>query len=286
MLKKRVFLIFSSSLLFISQMTLASDFQSPRSSGLGGAGHASPMGTDAIFLNPSFMSFIPVLTGSFSYLVYPTNPSSSVVSSYSHDLNIAVQHGGRELPLQLGFGYTHRSSYSKLHFAISKAISEDVAVGVGTKLVLKTDSSTANTLDGTFSLSWLASSFYRMSFIVDNMFNSDIGNSFSREFILGNKINILSLFQVYFDPHWTSDSNLNSYRFGYESGLELPLFDFINLRTGIYQNSTLPFVGQRFDGFGLGAGLLLPRVSLDYSYSKAFQVENVFNHNFGISVYF
>ena len=47
------------TLLLGSAPGWAADFQSPRTAALGGAGHAAPMLNDAIYLNPSFVSFMP-----------------------------------------------------------------------------------------------------------------------------------------------------------------------------------------------------------------------------------
>ena len=54
----KLFALSFASVNFATPWANASDYQSPRTAALGGAGHASPLLNDAIYLNPSFSSFM------------------------------------------------------------------------------------------------------------------------------------------------------------------------------------------------------------------------------------
>src|SRR5690348_2766114 len=84
------------SLAFATSTAVASDFHSPRTDALGGAGHASPLLGDAIYLNPSFTSFIQTHSLSLNYLVYgagQTNSPYGVIDYYGHNINVSVLDG-------------------------------------------------------------------------------------------------------------------------------------------------------------------------------------------------
>src|SRR4051812_23643954 len=55
----------------------ASDFHSPRTAALGGAGHAGPLLNDGVYLNPSFASFLPSYSVSGNLLLFhgPDGPN-------------------------------------------------------------------------------------------------------------------------------------------------------------------------------------------------------------------
>src|SRR5689334_537537 len=89
----------------------ASDFHSPRTAALGGAGHAGPLLNDAIYLNPSYASLLPAYSISANYVAFrgtETLPDDSHPYS-GNNFNLSVQDGHTEA-FQAGLGYTRRDS--------------------------------------------------------------------------------------------------------------------------------------------------------------------------------
>ncbi len=279
-------------LFFIS--VHASDFQSPRTVGLGGAGHASPLFTDAIYLNPSFISFISTYALSLNYLAYSEGnvnaPASS--SDYSgNNTNISAQDGNRESIIQSGIGYTHRDDSSMVHVGISHQFFDRISIGMGSKLILPRGDFESKKIDATFSFSGIITDWFRISFVADNIFESASSFGFYREYTLGTKLNIFSLFQLYIDPNWTPtldsiQTNLGQINLGYEIGAEFPFLDDFSFRLGGFRNSNIPFQAQRGNGYGIGLGWVGPKFSLDYAFSITTQPINSNSHNIGGTIYF
>ncbi len=262
-----------------------SDFHSPRSDALGGASHASPLLGDAIYLNPSFIPFIQTHSLSLTYLSYgfgQTNSPYGLINYYGHNLNVSVMDGSAESIFQAGVGYTVRDDSSMIHVALAKQIFPKViSVGISTKIILPNDNSGSKYVDGTLSASVLAYNWLQVSAIVDNLFNSATPLGFYREYILGTKFNIMGITLIYIDPHMFSDLSL-----GYEAGIEFPFFSDFFFRLGRMMNSMIPYQGQRGEGYGAGMGWVGPKISLDYSFSRAYTPISALSHNFGVSVFF
>ena len=271
------------------KMAMASDFHSPRTEALGGAGHASPLLSDAIYLNPSFTSFMQAHSLSFNYLTYSggtlTTPSG-VTDYYGHDINISVLDGTSESLFQAGIGYTRREDSSLIHVGASKAIAKQYGVGMGGKFIFPNDNSGDRISDASLSVTDLFNSWFQTALIVDNLFESGANRGFLREFILGTKFNITSILLIYIDPHWIPTVPGNESSLGYEAGVEFPFFSDLFLRIGSFRNSTIPHEAARGDGYALGFGWLAPRLSLDYSFSRVTTPIFAFAHNFGFTIYF
>jgi len=276
--------------LLITLCAKASDFQSPRTIGLGGAGHASPLFTDAIYLNPSYIPMLPVYALSLNYLWFDAGQiatSPGTTDNYRHDLNFSFQNGNREAPVQFGAGYTLRESYSLIHLAAAKSFGDGkFSVGLGSKVILPDDPSAAKTLDGSLSFSAILSEGFRASLIFDNLFNAAQDRGFVSEYILGTKWSIASFFQLYLDPHLYPTLSSDPSHWGYEMGAELPFLENFSFRMGGFNNSMISYQTQRGDGFGLGLGWLTPLFSFDIGLSKTTQPISAFAESLQITFCF
>jgi hypothetical protein len=273
---------------FQAAAALASDFHSPRTAALGGAGHASPLLGDAIYLNPSFTSFTQTHSLSINYLRFSGNTINTAdgpVDYYGNNLNISVVDGTSESLFQAGVGYTRRDDGTLLHIGASKSFVKKLGVGIGGKYVFPKDTYDRFT-DANMSVTGLLTSWFQTSIIVDNLFEAAPSRGFYREFIIGTKFNFNPFFLVYVDPHWVPNLPAPASTLGYEAGLEMPFFKDFFVRIGKFQNSTVPYQAQRGDGFGLGGGWVGPKLSLDYAYSRVLSPLSSFSHNFGLSIYF
>lgn len=260
----------------------ASDYQSPRTSALGGAGHASPLFTDALYLNPSFISFMPLQALSLGYMTYNE-------TGLGHTVNISLQSGARELPIQFGVGYTRFESDSMVHFGVSKKFFDWYAIGVSTKLVLPGRSLESKVIDATVSLSGIFSSWFRASLIVDNLLQTAIDQGLYRQYILGTKWSLGSIIQLYLDPHWAPSLSTDSFSqkdWGYEAGVEVPVLENLFVRFGSFNNSTTPNQTQIGDGFGLGIGWAGSLFSIDYAMSRTVQPSLLWAYSIGMTAYF
>jgi hypothetical protein len=269
----------------VSNEAYSSDFHSPRTDALGGAGHASPLLGDAIYLNPSFMPFTLTHSLSVDYLLY-----NGANEYHGHGLNASVMDGSAESLFQAGVGYTVRDDSTLVHVAAAKQIvSKILSLGIGAKFIFPKNnpsvSSPSNSseryVDGTFSATVLASSWFQASAIIDNLFNAATNLGFYREYILGTKFNVMGITLLYIDPHMFSDRSL-----GYEFGGEFPFFSDFFLRMGGFKNSTIPYQAERGDGYGIGVGWIGPKISLDYAFSRAFLPISALSHNFSVSIFF
>ncbi len=268
----------------------ASDFQSPRTAALGGAGHASPLLSDSIYLNPSFASFTKTHSLSTNYLKYDggttTTPEGGITDYYGHNLNISVLDGTPDSIFQAGVGYTRREDASLIHVGASKNFFQDVGIGIGSKFILPNNGTGERLVDATFSLSGLATSWFQASVVIDNIIGSAKNLGFYREYILGTKFNVDSIVLVYLDPHIISGSDQGSL-FGYEAGIEFPFFSEVFLRVGTFRNAMIPHEAQKIgSGYGLGLGWIGPKLSIDYSFSRVTEGIPIFAHNFGFTIFF
>lgn len=273
----------------LSFQALASDFQSPRTSALGGAGHAGPILTDAIYQNPSYIAMMPVLALGLNYLTYPQSGVEASPAGTGNNLNtynISAQNGLRDAWFQYGIGYTQGGPSSSIHFVLSKSYSDQFFLGMGTKITTPNQGTRSRFVDGSVSASGIVTDWFRFSLTIDNLIESGQVNGFNREYTLGTKINLLSVVQLYLDPLWVPTLTSGQSTWGYELGAEYPFLEYFFLRTGIFKNASIPYRGTRGDGFGLGLGLAMPHTSLDYAYTAVLNPAAAFAHHFALTVYF
>jgi len=277
-----------SILIFAAIPALASDFQSPRTAALGGAGHAAPMLTDAIYLNPSFTSFLHAYMASFNYGVYKGGDEQPDGSKpiHGHLLNAAVQDGRSDL-FQAGVGGTIREDAKYINIGTSKAIFNKVGVGLGGKFILPNSGNGNRAQDMNVSGTVLATDWALASFIADNLVESQSlkDQNLYREFILGTKFNIQNLMLIYLDPHLAPDAPGS--HFGYENGLELTPFTDLFIRLGMFRASNIPELqNARGRGYGFGVGWIAPKFSLDYGLKRTLDPVVTNTHNIGMTMYF
>jgi hypothetical protein len=269
----------------------ASDFHSPRTEALGGAGHAGPLLNDALYLNPSFEAFLPAFSLSANYQLYSggfSDPSLGNTDIHGHILNVSIQDGRSDNFFQAGFGYTTRDDGRFFTFGASKAVIKRMGVGVGAKFYQPSDGSNTLIADGTLSVSGIPTDWFQVVGVVDNIAetSAELPHNLYREFILGTKFNVLGIVMIYFDPHWIPDAPTGRPVFGHELGLELTVMQDLYLRFGNFRNSMVPTQAAYGRGNALGIGWLAPRVSFDYAFSMISEPIPENAHNFGMTVYF
>ncbi len=279
--------------LYMSSPLQASDFHSPRTEALGGAGHASPLLNDAIYLNPSFTSFNQVHSLSFNYLTYGDSTITTPAGTsdyYGHNINASVLDGTQESIFQAGVGYTRRDDSSLLHLGASKNITQKMGVGIGSKFIFPNDPAASRIYEASLSVSGILSTWFQTALVVDNLLETASSRGFYREFTLGTKFNLSSIILIYIDPLWVPnlpvDQSTNQATWGFESGVEFPFFSEVFLRVGTFKNATVPYQAQRGNGYGLGLGWMGPKLSFDYSFSRVITPISTLSHNFGMSVFF
>jgi hypothetical protein len=252
-------------LFFISTFALASDFQSPRTAALGGAGHAAPLLNDAIYLNPSFGAFLPSYSIGVNYDFYHGDPQANGTDYiHGHDLNLSIQ-DGRSQMFQAGVGLTLRNYDKILNIGASKAAIKQLGFGLGAKITFPNDPSFNSAHDMTASVSFVATEWFNVSGIVDNILDSSDAREqgLYREYILGTKFNIKKIMMIYVDPHL---SNAPQGSYGYEAGVELTVLEDLYIRGGDFHDSNIPELeNTRGNGYSVGLGWISPRFSLDYA---------------------
>lgn len=271
---------------FLAPTVDASDFQSPRTAALGGAGHASPLLNDAIYLNPSYAAFTPAYGIQGNYEWY-NSPQAADGSEQYHGrlLNASVQDGRNSL-FQAGVGYSIRNEGKLLNFGAAKAAIKQLGFGIGGKFYFPNVNNGPSVSDTIVSTTWMATSWLQAAAIVDNAVET--GNAkaqgFYREFILGTKINLQSIMLIYLDPHWAPDApNL----FGYEGGIELTPFTDLFFRGGVFKNASQAELDNlRGQGFGFGIGWVGPRISFDYGLSHVTQPVSCVAQMIGTTIFF
>lgn len=267
-LKKTSTLILS----FLSIVSNGSDFHSPRTAALGGAGHAGPLLNDAIYLNPSFSSFLPTYSLGMNYGKY----KDSTNAYRGHLLNLSVQDGRSEL-FQAGAGFTRREDATLIHFGAAKSFVQRFGFGLGGKLAINNVTHLTQT-DGTLAVSFIPNDSVQTALIVDNLSHEK-----DREVILGTKLNIQQMLLLYFDPHLLPGKSDTLY--GHEGGIEIVAMQDLFLRMGQFQNSRIPVLNSFGKGFGLGVGWVAPKASLDYGFSRIVNPVSVNVHTLGMTIY-
>lgn len=282
-LKKSLFFL---SFLTLTNLAQASDFHSPRTDALGGAGHASPLLSDAIYLNPSFSSFMEVHSLSFNYLAYGGGVTPDGNDFRGRNFNISVLDGTADSLFQAGVAYTRRDDANIVHIGASKSLFKKLGIGIGSKFIFPTDGSGNRFSDGNLSLTGLITTWFQAAFIIDNLFQAAPQLGFNREYLLGTKFNFTPYFMVYLDPHYAPNVPSDQNPWGYQAGIEIPFFSDFFLRLGQFRSSTIPYQGRRGNGYGLGGGWVGPKISFDYSFSKALSPIASNSHNFGMTIFF
>jgi len=250
-------------ILALPVSAFASDYHSPRTAALGGAGRGGPLLTDAIFLNPAMNSFLPSYQVNGSFNSYSgkddTEPKGRV-------LHYSIQ-DGRNTLFQAGLAYTKRADGAFVHLGVSKAVAQRIGVGIGSKYAFNS-ATREKAVDSTLSMIASPIDWFQGSFVVDNLIESSKAQTWNlyREFAFGFKFNVKSMLMAYFDPHYIP--NKPGAAFGYEFGLELPLFQDFFLRWGKSENSMQPHVAAYGDGYGMGIGWIFPRLSIDLALSR------------------
>ncbi|MGK5089934.1 hypothetical protein WDW86_20475 [Bdellovibrionota bacterium FG-2] len=272
------------------KLGLASDYHSPRTAAIGGAGHAGPLLNDAIYLNPSFGSFMPAYSLSANYLFFksPRPSGQDFDAHHGHTANVSVQDGRSEL-FQAGVGFTQTDASRIVNIGASKAFLQRYGVGIGAKLLLPFQENRTMIQDGLASVSLIASDWCQVVGVVDNVLETSDGKArgLYREYIAGTKLNIQSMILLYFDPHLApSVSQLGQPSFGFESGIEFTAMSDLLLRGGIFRDAHVPFVNTRGSGYGLGFGWLAPRVSFDFAMSRISVPFIATAYTAGMTVYF
>lgn len=251
----QLFFIFTAILSAnLIQTAHAVEFHSPRTLGLGGAGRATPLLNDAIYLNPSYASFAPVYSLSGAY--EPFNPGG-------RNYNISVQDSRTEL-FQAGLGFTKREGNSSINVGASKLAVDRLGIGIGSKFIIN-DETKKMTTDLIFSTSYIGLQWMYSTLVIDNL----LGN-FDRTLYFGFKFIPTQNVNIYLDPFYSpkyAGGNKAGYHFGLEFGL---LADFF-FRVGKYQDAEVPYLNTRGNGFGLSAGWIGPKINLDYALSRAIQ---------------
>jgi hypothetical protein len=276
------------SLLFASLVPAAqaSDFQSPRSAALGGAGHAGPLLNDSIFLNPSFASFLPTYSVTGNYVTFKGSdaPEGGTPSLHGRAYSLSVQDGRTEA-FQAGLAYTVTEQGPFVHVGLSRGLSERLSIGVGGKFWFKSGSQ-RNGRDFALSATYIPSEWLQLALIGDNLIQSDAARDrdLYREFTLGTKFNVQGIVLVYFDPHVATD--LTGQTYGHEVGLEFVMMQDLFLRVGGFRNSRVPFENAHGRGYGIGFGWVAPRLSIDYGISRALSPVAATAHVLGATVYF
>lgn len=273
----------------------SADFHSPRTTGIGGSGHAAPLLNDATYLNPSFVSLLKSYSLSYSFLKYngsESQPDTNPQGFYGRSFNFSVQ-DGRTKMFQAGVGYTVKENRSILNVAISRSVHQRVGLGVGGKFLFPAGTGASNAIqDAIVSGTFVASQAIQTVLIVDNLIETDRGKTqgLYREVILGSKIIVLGQLVLYFDPHY-APSLEGPFRLGHEAGLELSLMSDLFIRVGQFRNSNVPYQSERGNGWALGLGWVGPRIGIDYGYKRVTgwnvaTLPSSYSHILGTTVFF
>lgn len=267
---------------------LADDFHSPRTDALGGAGHASPLLNDAIYLNPSFASFMQTYAFSFNYTPYygGANEPGNGHQIHGHDLNASVQDGQSQL-FQAGVGVTLRDDGTIVNVGASKAAIKNLGFGLGGVLYLPKAPNQSASQDMMFSSTFIATNWLNVAFIVDNMIAdaTERSRGFYRQFTLGTKVSVMGIMLLYLDPH-LAPLVPNQPEFGYQSGVEFQPFSDLYLRFGMYHSSSVPFLYDMWgNGYGTGFGWISPKISFDFAIARLVQPTSAVNYDVGLTLY-
>ena len=269
------------------QDSFGSDFQSPRTTALGGAGHAAPFLTDAIYLNPSHLYLLPFFGAGANYLYheasfFPSTTGSGVGSDY----NLSVMASSRQLPVQFGAGYTRRDDGTLIHFAASFGLWDRLSLGVGAQFLTTPSGNLIGSPDMGLSMSMIVSTSFRLAVVVDHVLGALQSNGFFTDIIVGSKWQILPEWSILVDPHFGPDTLGGAYALGIEAGTEVRIGEYLFVRAGGYSNSVLPFVQVKGSGVSGGLGFTFPKVAIDYALGGVLSPQVGLFHNIGVKVFF
>jgi hypothetical protein len=283
----RLNIIFFSWLLITCVVnSWATEFQSPRVAALGGAGRASPLSTDAIYINPSFIPQIPLHVLSVNYLSYHGSAQNYYDTS-GRVLNAAFQDGSKGSYFQAGVGYTKFTHGTMIHGAVAAELSQNLSLGVSVKALRPQYEVSDLKFNGSVSMTWILSKNIRAAVIGDNVLRSAMSQNLLRELTLATKFGFSQDLGIFIDPHWYPDLGQYPESFGFEAGIEYFVSEVVCLRAGGYRNSKPNFQSERTNGLGGGLGLVFPRTAIDYSYSRQLgNPRSGFAHNVALSLYF
>lgn len=249
------------------------EYHSPRTLGLGGAGRATPLLNDAIYLNPSYGSFAPVYSLSGGYQSFRPG---------GRNYHVSIQDSRTEM-FQAGVGFTKREGNSSVNIGASKQLMERLGFGLGSKMIINDQSRKMET-DFIFSTSYIGFKWMYNTLVIDNLLNH-----LDRTIYLGFKFIPHSNVNIYLDPLYSPGYSQGK-KLGYHLGIEFGLLADFFFRVGKYQDAEIPYLQTRGNGFGIGMGWLAPKLSLDYALSRAIQTARgdpmVSNHAFSMTVYF
>lgn len=260
---------------------------SARTSSLAGAGHAAPLLNDALFLNPSYISFLKTYSIELDYHRFD---ASSAPAPYGRNYGISLQDGKTAL-VQAGLGYTVKENGSQLNLAAAKAFWPNISIGIGAKFFFNDIEGRDNPIDAVLSATYLVTPYIQVALVANNLLKLDgsRGAGWEREIIVGSKFNIEGIFLVYVDPHYTLDPS-DGEVLGYEAGGEISIFHDFMLRAGHFMNVTVPFQTERATGFSLGGGWIGPRFAIDYGLTRVFEslgsLPESLAHQFTATLYF
>ncbi len=235
---------------------------------------------DAIYLNPSFASFLPTYSIGLNYLTY----SGSNSNPHGRNYAVTVQDGRNPL-FQAGLGYQLREDGSYVHLGLSKNVAQRYGFGISAKYFFK-EGGVGTGQELTFSTTGVITETIQVSVVVDNLLENSAGKSrgLYREFTLGSKFNVEKIVLVYADPHFVP--GLSKDRFGYETGLEFVMLADFFLRVGMFKHSNVPSLSSRGNGYGTGFGWVGPRMSFDYGLERTVEPVVSTAHVFGTTLYF
>lgn len=238
--------------------SFAIEFQSPRTLGLGGAGRGAPLLTDAIYLNPSYSSFVTSYSLAGAYLWF----------DQGRNYNFSVQDSRTEM-FQAGLGYTKREGSTAINVGASKNVVDRLGVGIGTKFVID-DTTKDTSTNFLISSSFIATQWMYAALIIDNLFESDSSKAkgLYRNFYLGFKFIPTKEVQVYVDPVF-SPSYPYGNKAGFSAGVEFALMADFYLRTGRFVDAEIAYMNTRGDGWGVGVGWLGPKVNFEFALHRA-----------------
>lgn len=272
----------------LAQLAMADDFHSPRADALGGAGHAHPLLNDAIYMNPSFASFVQTYSFSVNYTPFygGADEPGGKHELHGHVLNASVQDGQSDL-FQAGVGLTLRDDGKIIDVGASKAAIKKLGFGLGGKIYLPNAPNQPASDDMIFSSTFIATDWLNLAFIIDNVIADQLERSrgFYRQFTLGTKFNVMGIVMLYVDPHLAALVP-NQPEFGFQTGAEFQPFSDLYFRIGMYRSSSVPFVINMWgNGYGTGVGWIGPKLSFDFAIARLVQPTSAVNYDFGLTLY-
>ncbi len=284
------------SALLVAGLLLAgplagADFRTPRTSALGGAGRANPILNDAIYLNPSFASFLPVYSWSANF--------KALGEGRGRAYNVSVLDGRSEL-FQAGLAYQIRDPFTAAHLVASRKIDSKLTVGAGAKLYFSKDKSKLqNFRDFTVSATYVPLPWLQIAAVAENLDRTPemAALGMERELILGSRFKLAEKVFVYADPHFKLGDSLRAsataitggagrVMSGYEVGGEFEVFKDVYFRAGMFKNSTLSEIRSKANGVAYGMGWVGPKLSFDFAVEHILLPVDQVTHTSGATFYF